>query len=132
VMIDMLFGLVKLGIAESAVRLAPSCISRRNSARAGVDRALDVAGSEPSMQTTTVGVFGKAIVAAVDRDRRGALDVHLLSRPLIPAQAGIQTFSGSGSPLARDERATVHAAAFSDFTPISSRISRIAASAPRM
>ena len=28
VMIDMLFGLVKLGIAESAVRLAPSRISR--------------------------------------------------------------------------------------------------------
>jgi hypothetical protein len=27
-MIDMLFGLVKLGIAESAVRFAPSCISR--------------------------------------------------------------------------------------------------------
>jgi kynureninase len=44
------------------------------------------------------------VFAAVDRDGRGALDVH-----------------GSS-----------YAAAFNDFTPISSRISRIAASTPRM
>src|SRR5687767_6835934 len=77
VMIDMLFGQVKLGIEPSATTLNPCWMNR---ATAGIEPSArncrKYAGSPPSMQTTTTGCCGHRYWMPL-ASTKGLLDVML-------------------------------------------------------